>query len=144
MSTPTRFCLKDSPRLQDERSEQGDRTLRATPKAFSASVRSLPPKHSPRLVRMSHFATFATFARRCQDYEEVGEPIGHIRRLGSHGVQVVSFTEARFRTTGPAGELMIAVAAWIPKQERIRTSERVRAGLKRAKTRGTKSGKPVS
>src|SRR5215469_15294110 len=40
MSTPTRFCLKDSPRLQDERSEQGDRTLRATPKAFSASVRS--------------------------------------------------------------------------------------------------------
>ncbi len=38
---------------------------------------------------------------------------------------------------------MIAVAAWIAKQERTRNSERVRAGLARAKVEGTRSGKPL-
>jgi DNA invertase Pin-like site-specific DNA recombinase len=38
---------------------------------------------------------------------------------------------------------MIAVAAWIAKQERIRISERVRAGLDRARAHGTRSGRPV-
>jgi DNA invertase Pin-like site-specific DNA recombinase len=38
---------------------------------------------------------------------------------------------------------MIAVAAWIAKQERNRISERVRAGLDRAKKNGTKTGQPI-
>jgi DNA invertase Pin-like site-specific DNA recombinase len=75
--------------------------------------------------------------------EGVPETFGHIRRLSSHGVLFVSFTEAHFRSTGPAGELMIAVAAWIAKQERIRISERVRAGLNQAKECGTRSGNPI-
>jgi DNA invertase Pin-like site-specific DNA recombinase len=75
--------------------------------------------------------------------EGVAETFEHIKRLTSHGVQFVSFTEEHFRTTGPAGELMIAVAAWIAKQERIRISERVRAGLLRVKEHGSKSGRPV-
>jgi DNA invertase Pin-like site-specific DNA recombinase len=75
--------------------------------------------------------------------EGVAETFEYIKRLTSHGVQFVSFTEEHFRTAGPAGELMIAVAAWIAKQERIRISERVRAGLSRARAQGTRSGKPV-
>ena len=75
--------------------------------------------------------------------EGVAETFVYIKRLTSHGVQFVSFTEDHFRTTGPAGELMIAVAAWIAKQERIRISERVRAGLTRAMAQGTRSGNPV-
>jgi DNA invertase Pin-like site-specific DNA recombinase len=75
--------------------------------------------------------------------EGVGETFEYIRRFTSHGVQFVSFTEEHFRTTGPAGELMMAVAAWIAKQERIRISERVRAGLSRARVQGTRSGNPV-
>ena len=59
--------------------------------------------------------------------EGVGETFDHIGRLSSHGLQFISLTEAHFRTTGPAGELMIAVAAWIAKQERLRISELVRA-----------------
>jgi DNA invertase Pin-like site-specific DNA recombinase len=51
--------------------------------------------------------------------EGVRETFDHIDHLNSYGVQFVSFTEAHFRTTGPTGELMIAVAAWIAKQERI-------------------------
>jgi len=38
---------------------------------------------------------------------------------------------------------MIAVAAWIAKQDRVRISERVRAGLSRARAQGTGSGKSV-
>jgi DNA invertase Pin-like site-specific DNA recombinase len=75
--------------------------------------------------------------------EGVGETFEHIRRLAIHGVQFVSFTEKHFRTTGPAGELMIAVADWIAKQERVRISERVRAGLTRTRLHGTRSGNPI-
>lgn len=75
--------------------------------------------------------------------EGVAETFEHIKRLTSHGVQFVSFTEDHFRTTEPAGGLMIAVAAWIAKQERIRISERVRAGLERARVKGTRSGRAV-
>jgi len=38
---------------------------------------------------------------------------------------------------------MIAVATWIAKQERLRISERVKAGLRRVKEDGTRSGRPV-
>ena len=75
--------------------------------------------------------------------EGVAETFEYIKRLTSHGVQFVSFTEEHFRTTGPAGELMIAVAAWIAKQERIRISERVRAGLSRARALRTRSGRMI-
>ena len=38
---------------------------------------------------------------------------------------------------------MIAVAAWIAKQERVRISERVQAGIDHARAQGTKSGRPI-
>ncbi len=75
--------------------------------------------------------------------EGVAETFEYIKRLTSHGVQFVSFKEEHFRTTGPAGELMIAVAAWIAKQERVRISERVRAGMHRARVLGTRSGRAI-
>lgn len=75
--------------------------------------------------------------------EGVPGTFDHIRNLTRYGAEFVSFTEAHFRTTGPAGELMIAVAAWIAKQERIRLSERVRAGLDRVRASGTRSGNPI-
>ena len=74
--------------------------------------------------------------------EGVAETFIHIRRLLENGVQFVSFTEEHFRTTGPAGELMIAIAAWIAKQERIRLSERTKAGLERARRAGRVGGRP--
>jgi DNA invertase Pin-like site-specific DNA recombinase len=74
--------------------------------------------------------------------EGVFETFSHIRRLTSHGVAFESLTEAHFRTTGPAGELMLAIAAWIAKQERIRISERTKAGLARAKAAGRNGGRP--
>ena len=74
--------------------------------------------------------------------EGVLETFEHIRRLTSYGVAFKSYTESHFRTTGPAGELMLAVAAWIAKQERIRISDRTKAGLERARRSGKHCGRP--
>jgi DNA invertase Pin-like site-specific DNA recombinase len=74
--------------------------------------------------------------------EGVHQTFDHIRTLSQYGVQFESFTEPHFRTTGPAGELMIAVAAWIAKQERIRISERTKAGMERVKASGKHVGRP--
>lgn len=74
--------------------------------------------------------------------EGVYETFDYVRRLTVHGVQFESYTEAHFRTTGPAGELMLAVAAWIAKQERLRISDRTKAGVARAKRQGKHCGRP--
>lgn len=74
--------------------------------------------------------------------EGVLETFTYIEKLRSFGVAFESYTEAHFRTTGPAGELMLAVAAWIAKQERLRISERTKAGLDRARREGKHCGRP--
>jgi DNA invertase Pin-like site-specific DNA recombinase len=74
--------------------------------------------------------------------EGVLETFEHIRRLTSYGVAFESYTEQHFRTTGPAGELMLAVSAWIARQERQRISDRTKAGLERARRSGKHCGRP--
>jgi DNA invertase Pin-like site-specific DNA recombinase len=76
--------------------------------------------------------------------EGVAETFMHIRKLLDYGVQFESLTEPHFRTTGPAGELMLAIAAWIAKQERLRISERTKAGLAIARANGKILGRPVA
>lgn len=75
--------------------------------------------------------------------EGVAETFIHIKTLLGYGVQFESFSEAHFRTTGPAGELMIAIAAWIAKQERLRISARTKAGMATAKAKGKQIGAPL-
>ena len=75
--------------------------------------------------------------------EGVLETFEYIRDLTRYGVQFESDTEAHFRTTGMAGELMLAITAWIAKQERLRITERVNAGIARARLHGTKSGAAI-
>ena len=68
--------------------------------------------------------------------EGVLETFQHVERLRRWNIAFESYTEPHFRTTGPAGELMLAVAAWIAKQERLRISERTKAGMARARLQG--------
>lgn len=74
--------------------------------------------------------------------EGVYRTFAYIERLRDSGVEFHSRTEEHFRTTGPAGEMLIAVSAWIAEQERIRHIERVRAGLDRARADGRTLGRP--
>ncbi len=76
--------------------------------------------------------------------EGIGCTFDYVRKLKSDGVDFVSYSESHFRTTGPAGELMLAIAAWIAAQERIRISERTKAGMMTAKLKGKRLGRPAS
>jgi DNA invertase Pin-like site-specific DNA recombinase len=53
-----------------------------------------------------------------------------------------SYREEYLRSIGPFRDAVLAILAAIAKQERVRLSERVQAGLSRAKAQGKVSGRP--
>jgi DNA invertase Pin-like site-specific DNA recombinase len=65
-----------------------------------------------------------------------------IERLNAGGVALWSFREEHFRTAGPAGILLIAIAAWIAQEERRTMQERIKAGISRARSSGVRIGRP--
>jgi len=65
-----------------------------------------------------------------------------IGRLDRSGVQFWSMTEEHFRTSGPAGALLIAIAAYIAKNERDQILARINAGIARARREGKTIGRP--
>ena len=71
------------------------------------------------------------------------QTLQHLNTLSCYGVGFRSFTEAYLDSCGIFKDAVIAILGTIAKQERIRISERVRAGLNRAKVQGTRSGKPI-
>jgi DNA invertase Pin-like site-specific DNA recombinase len=71
------------------------------------------------------------------------QTLQHLNQLSSYGVAFRSFTEPYLDSCGIFKEAVIAILGTIAKQERLRISERVRAGLDRARLQGTKSGKPI-
>jgi DNA invertase Pin-like site-specific DNA recombinase len=66
----------------------------------------------------------------------------HLNTLESYGVGYKSYTEQYLDSTGIFKDAVISILAIVAKQERVRLSERTRAGLVRAKSKGTKLGKP--
>ncbi len=74
--------------------------------------------------------------------EGVLETLQHLQRLSSHGVDWFSYREEYLRSVGVFKEAVLAILAAIAKQERIRISERVHAGLNRARSKGKRLGRP--
>jgi DNA invertase Pin-like site-specific DNA recombinase len=75
--------------------------------------------------------------------EGVYETHTYLKRLDDAGVRFRSFTEPYLDSCGMFRDAVISILAVIAKQERTRLSERVRAGLSRARATGTRSGQPV-
>jgi DNA invertase Pin-like site-specific DNA recombinase len=77
--------------------------------------------------------------------EGILSTLQHLKRLKEYGVGFESYSEAWARSTGPLGELfvelMTAVTAWAAQQERVRISERTKAGLARARAAGRVGGR---
>jgi DNA invertase Pin-like site-specific DNA recombinase len=71
------------------------------------------------------------------------ETLQYLNQLTGYGVGYRSFTEAYLDSCGMFKDAIIAILGVIAKQERVRLSERVRAGLSRARAQGTRSGRPV-
>jgi len=74
--------------------------------------------------------------------EGVFETLQYLQRLTSYGVAFKSFTEEYLDGTGMFRDAVISILATIAKQERVRLSERVTAGLERARAKGRVGGRP--
>ena len=73
--------------------------------------------------------------------EGVLETLQHLNRLTGYGVAWRSFTEQYLDSTGIFREAVIGILAAVAKQERVRRSERTRAGLERARAKGKQLGR---
>jgi len=67
----------------------------------------------------------------------------YLELLESYGVRWRSLTEPWIDSAGPFRDVIISLLASLAKQERVRISERVRAGLTRARQHGTRSGRSI-
>ena len=74
--------------------------------------------------------------------EGVFETLTHLNRLTGYGVHYRSFTEQWFDSCGIFRDAVISIMATLAKQERVRISERTRAGLERARREGKTLGRP--
>ncbi len=72
----------------------------------------------------------------------IGQIFSLVHSFQQLGVQVVSCKETWLDSAGPAGELLLAVVAWVSAFESQRKSERVRAGQARAIREGKLLGRP--
>ena len=75
--------------------------------------------------------------------EGVLETLQHLNRLTSYGVGYKSYTEQFFDSCGIFKDAVIAIMATLAKQERIKRSERTKAGLERVRAAGKRLGRPV-
>lgn len=80
------------------------------------------------LDRFSREGTFAT--------------LQHLNRLSIYGVGFRSFTEPYLDSLGVWKDMIISVLSAIARQERLRLSERTKAGLERARRQGKILGRP--
>jgi DNA invertase Pin-like site-specific DNA recombinase len=69
------------------------------------------------------------------------QTLQYLQRLDSYGVAWKSFTEQYLDSTGIFRDAVIAILATVAKQEHARLSERVVAGLRRAKREGKVLGR---
>ena len=74
--------------------------------------------------------------------EGVYETLQHLQQLTSYGVNYKSFTEQYLDSCGIFRDAVIGILATVAKQERVRISERVTAGLRRARREGRVGGRP--
>ncbi len=73
--------------------------------------------------------------------EGARETLNHLQYLTAHGVEWRSHTESYLDSCGPLKDAVIAIMGCLAKQERIKISERTKAGLARTKAKGTVLGR---
>ena len=74
--------------------------------------------------------------------EGVLPTLQRLEQLNAYGVDWISYSEQYLDSTGPFKEAVVSIMAALAKQERVRISERTKAGLERAKAQGKTLGRP--
>lgn len=75
--------------------------------------------------------------------EGIARMTGYLEKLKASGVRVLSHQEPWLDTAGPVADLLVAIFGWVAQQERQRIRERVLAGLKTARGKGKRLGRPA-
>ena len=71
------------------------------------------------------------------------ETIHYLQMLDDYGVSYKSFTEQYIDSSGIFKDVIIALLSTLAKQERVRISERVKAGLEKSRQQGRIGGRPT-
>jgi len=71
------------------------------------------------------------------------DTIRYLQMLDDYNVMYKSYTEQYIDSSGIFADVIIALLSTLAKQERIRISERVHAGLARARQQGRVGGRPT-
>lgn len=66
-----------------------------------------------------------------------------LEKLKALNIRTRSIQEPWLDSDSPVNDIVIAVLAWAAKMERIRLTERTKAGMARVKATGSKSGRPI-
>jgi len=75
--------------------------------------------------------------------EGISNTLHYLEKLEKNGVALKSHQESWVDTADEGiGKVLIAIMSWVAKQERLRISERTKAGLVVAKRNGKKLGRP--
>lgn len=101
----------------------------------------------PELARLRHDAALSRFRTVVVwSIDRLGrstlEVLGLAQELRGRGVGLVSLREPAIDTTGPMGELVLAVFAAVASFERARLVERTHAGIETARRKGKRLGRP--
>jgi putative DNA-invertase from lambdoid prophage Rac len=70
--------------------------------------------------------------------------INYLTRLEEYGVDWHSYTEQYLSSLGAFKDVVISLLATLGAQEKVRISERTRAGLARTRSQGTRLGRPAT
>ena len=92
-------------------------------------------------ARLKHFDMVLFWALDRFSREGTLKTLEYLQRLDNYGVAWKSYTEQYLDSTGMFRDAVIAILATIAKQEHARLSERVVAGLRRAKREGKVLGR---
>ena len=99
-------------------------------------------------ARLRKFDTIFVWSLDRFSREGINNTLSYLKLLKSQGVSLKSMQESWLDTSDDGmGELLIAIFSWVAKQERMRISERTKAGLARSKKKpgrpkGRKDNKP--
>lgn len=74
--------------------------------------------------------------------EGVLQTLKYLETLSEYGTQYKSFTEQYLDSLGPFRDAVLAILACIARQEKVRISERTKAGLLKARSKGRIGGRP--
>lgn len=111
-----------------------------------ATGKNADRKHFKRMMRdaeAKHFDLLVFWALDRLSREGVLETLQHLRRLNDWGVNWQSRSEQHIDSCGIFKDVIISLMATLAKQERIRISERTKAGLRRVQAAGKHIGRPA-